>query len=166
MPPASASNIGDDESPVGARVFADAGGSSSRAEPELSGGPRNGAVLRRMPHLSGWRFATQDPVSAGGERQRRALRHGALHRGREVEGADRVRRQRRERSSCWDTIFLMAASAYPAAGSFVQFVIQKYSLGKLKAVYQGAAWGAARSAACGKSLAELERDWLEFLRTR
>jgi len=50
--------------------------------------------------------------------------------------------------------------AYPAAGSFVQFLIGKYSLGKLKTVYQGATW----TAAYGKDLPALEREWLEFLR--
>ena len=52
------------------------------------------------------------------------------------------------------------AVAYPAAGSFVQFLIARYSLAKLKMVYQGA----ALSTAYGKDLPELEREWLAFLR--
>ena len=54
--------------------------------------------------------------------------------------------------------------AYPAAGSFVQFLIQRYSLGKLKIAYQGEGAGAAWTSAYGKGLPELEREWLEFLR--
>jgi hypothetical protein len=56
------------------------------------------------------------------------------------------------------------AVAYPAAGSFVQFLIDKYSLRKLKAAYQGGGSPAAWIAAYGKTLPDLEREFLEFLR--
>jgi PA domain len=62
--------------------------------------------------------------------------------------------------------------AYPAAGSFVQFLVEKYSLKKLKAIYQGvakadddAATQASWLAVYGKSLRDLEGEWLTFLNT-
>ena len=56
------------------------------------------------------------------------------------------------------------AVAYPAAGSFVQFLIDQYSLQRLKVAYQNAATDAGWTTAYGKSLPALEREWLEFLR--
>jgi hypothetical protein len=58
------------------------------------------------------------------------------------------------------------AVAYPAAGSFVQFLIEKYSLKRLKVAYQGGGSPAAWSAAYGRTLPELESEFLEFLRAR
>ena len=58
------------------------------------------------------------------------------------------------------------AVAYPAAGSFVQFLVEKYSLRKLKGAYQGQGSPAAWTSAYGKTLPELEREWLEFLREK
>lgn len=64
------------------------------------------------------------------------------------------------------------AVAYPAAGSFVQFLVEKYSLKKLKEIYQGvakagddAAMQASWVAVYGKSLGDLEGEWLAFLNT-
>jgi hypothetical protein len=56
--------------------------------------------------------------------------------------------------------------AYSAAGSFVQFLVEKYSLRKLRVAYQGGGAPAAWSSAYGKPLSELEREWLEFLREK
>lgn len=61
--------------------------------------------------------------------------------------------------------------AYPAAGSFVQYLVDKYSLKKLKGIYQGvakagiddAAMQASWVAIYGKSLHDLEVEWLVFL---
>lgn len=61
--------------------------------------------------------------------------------------------------------------AYPAAGSFVQFLVERYSLKKLKEIYQGvakadddAAAQASWPAVFDKSLGDLEAEWLAFLR--
>ena len=60
--------------------------------------------------------------------------------------------------------------AYPAAGSFVQFLIESYSLKRMKVAYQGVG-NEARSedpwvAAYGKALRILEREWLDFIKTK
>jgi hypothetical protein len=54
--------------------------------------------------------------------------------------------------------------AYPAAGSFVQLLIDKYSLNKLKIAYQGGGSDASWMAAYGQGLPDLEQEWLAFLR--
>jgi len=63
--------------------------------------------------------------------------------------------------------------AYPAAGSFVQFLVDKYSLNKIIEIYQRVgsagedrnAVDAAWTAVYGKSLNDLEREWLTSLNT-
>jgi len=61
--------------------------------------------------------------------------------------------------------------AYPAAGSFVQFIVDRYSLAKLKEIYQRVGHASDDEASrrvwvavFGKSLTELESEWLAFLR--
>jgi len=62
--------------------------------------------------------------------------------------------------------------AYPAAGSFVRFLVTRHSLAKLREIYQAVARAtdaggrrSAWSAVYGKPLEELDREWLEELRT-
>ena len=63
--------------------------------------------------------------------------------------------------------------AYPAAGSFVQFLVEKYSLKKLKEIYQGVAKAGIDDTAMqaswvgvyGKSLTDLESEWSSFVNT-
>jgi hypothetical protein len=63
--------------------------------------------------------------------------------------------------------------AYPAAGSFVQFLIDRYSLKTLKVVYEGEGQrsiGKTKEdpwiAAYGKPLSDLEREWLDFVKAQ
>jgi len=63
--------------------------------------------------------------------------------------------------------------AYPAAGSFVQFLVEKHSLNKLKAIYQAVAKAGVDDTAMqaswvdvyGKSLRDLESEWSSLVNT-
>ncbi len=54
--------------------------------------------------------------------------------------------------------------AYPAAGSFVGYLIRRYSLAKLKVVFQGADKSDIWRTVFGVPLVQLEKDWLSSLR--
>jgi hypothetical protein len=54
--------------------------------------------------------------------------------------------------------------AYPAAGSFVGFLIRTYSLARLKVVFQGANKPDIWRTAFGIPLVQLEKEWLSTLR--
>jgi hypothetical protein len=52
---------------------------------------------------------------------------------------------------------------YPAAGSFVSYLVATYGLDRVKTLYRRPdAW----TEAFGKALPDLDRDWREWLRRR
>jgi len=56
--------------------------------------------------------------------------------------------------------------AYPAAGSFVGFLIRQYSLTKVKALYQGANKPDIWTDVFGVALPDLEKNWIAFISSR
>jgi hypothetical protein len=55
---------------------------------------------------------------------------------------------------------------YPAAGSFCGFVIETYGVERFKRLYAANDPAAAAASVLGKSLADLDADWREFLHER
>ncbi len=53
--------------------------------------------------------------------------------------------------------------AYPAAGSFIGYLIRQYSLAKVKALYQGADQSDIWSKVFGYTISELEKGWVAWL---